>query len=367
MPAQPALLLRARALLAALLLTLTVTPVLVLVSAPSAAAAGFGQTVLDEAAKHAGKPYSYGSTGPGSFDCSGFTGYVYRQLGISLPRTSTQQYEALPKVTKGRQELGDLIFTYNSGGIYHVGIYAGDNQMWAATKAGDVVRKQAMWTDSYVVARPYTGGAIGQRWQDLGGSRGVLGQTQSLEHDVPAGRKVDHAGGDVYWSNGTGAREVYGGIAAKYDAVGGSGSALGLPTTGEESVPGGRRNRFLGGTIYWSQAYDAKVVRGGINQKYDALGGPERFLGLPASDETAVAGGAVSSFAGGRIWWSPAQGAREVHGAILQKYLELGGAGGSLGFPTSDERDAPGGRENTFERGVIRWDAASGRVDVVPA
>lgn len=365
MPAQSALLSRARTLLAALLLTLTVTPVLLVTSAPEAAAAGYGQTVLDRAAEHYGKPYSYGSTGPNSFDCSGFTGYVYRQMGISLPRTSTQQYDAVMKIPKGREELGDLIFTYDSGGIYHVGIYAGNGEMWAATKSGDIVRKQRMWSDSYYVGRPNPGGAIGQRWQDLGGSRGILGQTQSLEQDVPAGRKVDLSGGDIYWSGRTGAKEVYGAIAGKYDAVGGSGSALGLPTTGEQSVPNGRRNRFVGGALYWSSQFGAKVVQGGINDKYDALGGPERFLGLPASDEAPTAGGAMNVFAGGAVYWSPATGARVVLGAIREKYRELGGPGGTLGFPVTDEQDAPGGRESVFQRGTLRWDAASNRVVLV--
>jgi cell wall-associated NlpC family hydrolase len=128
------------------------------VPAPAAAttssgSSAAGRAALAQAPRHQGKPYEYGETGPNSFDCSGFTSYLFAQQGKQLPRTSSDQYAASTKVTKGSQQPGDLIFTYGDGGIYHVGIYAGDNTMWAATKSGDVVRKQAIWTSQYYVGR----------------------------------------------------------------------------------------------------------------------------------------------------------------------------------------------------------------------
>lgn len=113
-----------------------------------------GRQVVDEASKHFGKPYQWGGEGPVTFDCSGLTKYVYDEFGIQLPHNSAAQYDVVDHVAKSQMRLGDLVFVYDEDGIFHVGIYAGGNQMWAATKTGDVVRKQEIWTDSFVVGRP---------------------------------------------------------------------------------------------------------------------------------------------------------------------------------------------------------------------
>ncbi|MCU1692357.1 MAG: hypothetical protein JWM64_1448 [Frankiales bacterium] len=120
-------------------------------SAPDSSSAGRG--ALGEAPDHAGKPYAWGATGPDSFDCSGFTQYLFGQQGTQLPRTASDQYSASSKVGHDDKQPGDLIFTYGDEGIFHVGVYAGGNTMWAATKSGDVVREQEMWTSQYHVGR----------------------------------------------------------------------------------------------------------------------------------------------------------------------------------------------------------------------
>jgi cell wall-associated NlpC family hydrolase len=112
-----------------------------------------GQGALAEAPSHRGAPYQYGAEGPDRFDCSGFTKYLFGHQGAQLPRTASEQYAASSRVDQADKKPGDLIFTYDSSGIYHVGLYAGDGLMWAATKSGDVVRKQAIWTSSYRVGR----------------------------------------------------------------------------------------------------------------------------------------------------------------------------------------------------------------------
>lgn len=112
-----------------------------------------GQQIVDAAAAQAGKPYSYGATGPGSFDCSGLTQFAHGQVGIDLPRTSSAQRDAVPNIDKADMQPGDLVFFGNGGSVYHVGIYAGDNKMWAAPESGDVVRLQDIWTDAYSVGR----------------------------------------------------------------------------------------------------------------------------------------------------------------------------------------------------------------------
>lgn len=84
--------------------------------------------IISNAKKHIGTPYSWGGSQPGGFDCSGFTSYIMKQSGISLPRSTTEQYKVGSYVEKSDLKPGDLVFmanTYRSG-ISHVGIYVGN-------------------------------------------------------------------------------------------------------------------------------------------------------------------------------------------------------------------------------------------------
>lgn len=113
------------------------------------AQAAFGVQVLAEAARHDGAPYSYGAAGPSSFDCSGFTSYVYRQLGVSLPRTSYAQYAATRHLPASLAVPGDLIFL---DGLGHVAIYAGGGMMWDAPTPGNSVHERPIY-GAYLVGR----------------------------------------------------------------------------------------------------------------------------------------------------------------------------------------------------------------------
>lgn len=68
------------------------------------------ERLADNAAKYLGTRYRYGSTGPKTFDCSGFIRYVFRQEGINLPRTSRMQYREGEKVSRDQLRPGDLLF-----------------------------------------------------------------------------------------------------------------------------------------------------------------------------------------------------------------------------------------------------------------
>jgi cell wall-associated NlpC family hydrolase len=115
------------------------------------------------AANFRGDPYHWGSAGPDRFDCSGYTLYVYRHFGKSLPHSSAQQYSVMHHVAKNQKVPGDLLFFRNSSGrISHVAIYAGvshasatDNQpmMWHAPHTGDVVKLVRIYSSNYVVGR----------------------------------------------------------------------------------------------------------------------------------------------------------------------------------------------------------------------
>lgn len=112
-----------------------------------------GAAAVAEAARHVGKPYRYGATGPGSFDCSGFVQYVFRQVGVSVPRTSRQQAAAARPVSRGSEQLGDLIIFRSGGSVSHIGIYAGDGTMWVARRSGTTITRQKIYTSSYSVGR----------------------------------------------------------------------------------------------------------------------------------------------------------------------------------------------------------------------
>jgi cell wall-associated NlpC family hydrolase len=130
----------------ATVLALTSPVVAVATANPALAATSLGQRAVSEAARHYKAPYAYGSAGPSRFDCSGLTMFVFKRLGRTLPHSSASQYNAagVKHVTRAQLATGDLVFTIREGKIRHVGIYAGNNEMWAATQSGDVVRKQSL-------------------------------------------------------------------------------------------------------------------------------------------------------------------------------------------------------------------------------
>ncbi len=157
-------------------------------------------------------------------------------------------------------------------------------------------------------------------------------------------------------------------IAQHYEQLGGSASFLGAAIGGTYDIAGGRAQDYTAGTIYWSPATGAHEVHGAIRGRYLAFGGPGGYLGFPLTDETASPGGSgqYNDFERGTVYWSPGTGAHEVHGAIRGEYLAFGGPGGYLGFPLIDETATPGGggQYNDFERGTVYWSPGTGAHEV---
>lgn len=101
------------------------------VAPPSSGAAS---AVVSYAYQFIGRPYVFGATGPDSFDCSGFTSYVYRNaVGREITRTTYSQINQGRPVSRDQLQPGDLVFT---NGVGHVGIYVGGGQMIHAARPG---------------------------------------------------------------------------------------------------------------------------------------------------------------------------------------------------------------------------------------
>jgi cell wall-associated NlpC family hydrolase len=100
-----------------------------------------------------GDPYSYGSSGPGSFDCSGLTSYAFRKAGIPLPRTSGAQAGKVNRIGKRRMKRGDFVFYHSGGHVYHVGIFLkrkhGQRIIVHAPSTGSRVQRDPMWGGSW--------------------------------------------------------------------------------------------------------------------------------------------------------------------------------------------------------------------------
>jgi cell wall-associated NlpC family hydrolase len=115
-------------------------------------ASGSAAAVVAYARAQVGKPYCYGGSGPGCFDCSGLTMMAWRQAGVSLPHSSAAQYSVGRRISASELQPGDLIFYYSP--ISHVSVYIGNGQRISATHTGDYVRVQSLGSGIVGYARP---------------------------------------------------------------------------------------------------------------------------------------------------------------------------------------------------------------------
>lgn len=109
------------------------------VGAPAPASAN-GNAIVEIASRYVGVPYLWGGTTPEGFDCSGYTSYVYAQVGITLPRTSSAQRGAGTVVSRADAQPGDLIWTPG-----HIAIYAGGNTQVDAPVPGKTIQIREIW------------------------------------------------------------------------------------------------------------------------------------------------------------------------------------------------------------------------------
>jgi hypothetical protein len=165
-------------------------------------------------------------------------------------------------------------------------------------------------TTTYLVTDIPGYDSFSSKWQQYGGLYGMGGWPKGTAYAVTGGLEQDFSGFNVYWSAGSGTHEMHGGIRDHYIAIGGPASSPeGMPYSDEQDAPGGGRENIFQGSGCGS---------------------------------------------GSVILWSPATGAREMHGCVYNDYLNkagLGGPAGPFGYPASDEQEAPGnnGRVNYMD------------------
>jgi cell wall-associated NlpC family hydrolase len=111
--------------------------------------------VVGIAMQYLGVPYRWGGASPSTgFDCSGFTAYVYAQVGVSLPHHAASQFSSGVPVSREDLQPGDLVFF---DGLSHEGMYIGGGQFIHAPHTGDVVKISSLsdpwYAGSWVGAR----------------------------------------------------------------------------------------------------------------------------------------------------------------------------------------------------------------------
>jgi gamma-D-glutamyl-L-lysine dipeptidyl-peptidase len=118
------------------------------------------EDIVNTAKDYIGSDYKSKGSTPAGFDCSGFTMYVYKKNGLSIPRKAESQYYYGKKIALKYARPGDLVFfIINGSAVSHVGIYLGDNNFIHSPSAGKNVSYASIdmtyWKNRYSGAVTY--------------------------------------------------------------------------------------------------------------------------------------------------------------------------------------------------------------------
>lgn len=160
--------------------------------------------------------------------------------------------------------------------------------------------------------------------------------------------------------------DAAGAINQAWQAAGGADSPVGTADGEVFAVGDGFGQKFSDGKVFFSPADGAHLIYGAVLDKYESLGGPaDSDLGFPNSDTVAGRVGPKSrgsTFGASdkpAIFWTPENGAWAVRGAINAAWDKLGGSAGALGVPTEDERYDGDTVRQRFTGGEVAWNRVS--------
>ena len=161
-------------------------------------------------------------------------------------------------------------------------------------------------------------------------------------------------------------------ITDAWNAAGGVASTLGDKDGGVYAAGPGFVQNFAAGAIYYTPATGARIMHGAILDRYRALGGPDGDLGFPTIDEgpgrvsPESRNSTFSAADNPVIFWTPETGAWVVRGAMNAAWDRLGGSAGALGVPVEDETYAGSVINQRFVNGLISYDTATATFTTEP-
>ncbi|WP_426990262.1 GH25 family lysozyme [Pseudarthrobacter sp. Y6] len=212
---------------------------------------------------------------------------------------------------------------------------------------------------------------IGWKWRSQGGLSGLLGAALSAETCGAVSCLQAFTSGEVFWAPDTGAQILASGeISKKWKASQSDSGRFGAPT-GDTAFCNDKEcfQEFTGGKILKDPVAAGPAFgvlwRTGIGSLWHGMGGQQARLSYPTADETCQGSTCLQSFNGGTIYWTLETGQWAVYnGSIGNLWKALGGAGGRLGYPTSNETCGVDSCRQNFRGGDILWSYATGAVAV---
>ncbi|GHE10636.1 N-acetylmuramoyl-L-alanine amidase [Klenkia taihuensis] len=308
---------------------------------------GGGGTSRYAAGERVSLPTIFGHRDVGNTSCPGRYGYA--RLGeiraAVAARLTSREYEMQAAVNRagGAAVLGAIRGALVTDGPVSWQAYDNGRVYWAPGNGAHALT--GTWLQTFL---------------DAGGHTALGAPRSDVQTSVRSGQVLLLVRGAITRTPTGPLRVVAGQTYERWIALGAENGWLGYPSSAEAVLAGGGFTAFEGGSVYRSPGTGAHAVRGGIYEAWARLGYETGVLGFPTADEVPVAGGFVSTFQGGSIFWSPSTGGHPVQGDLLAAYVRQGGPAGALGFPVSDPQARSGGLLSTFQRGSIAWSPRTG-------
>ncbi len=302
--------------------------------------------------------WQYSSTGPLAGDSNVWNGDL---AGLKAFASNSNNVAAAAPINALRATLpalgaatSDIVCGLRDGGCYRV--YQGGAIMWSPDLG----------------AQPSLNGPIRDAWQRNGFENGSLGYPTS---GVVCGLKKggcfqNYQGGSILWSPATGASVLgFGAIRDYWAARGYENGALGYPTSNAVCglKAGGCFQLFEAGTVLWSPATAAKLVKAGpLLDAWGRAGYENGLLGYPAAEATCAASTCRQNFTGGVVAWTSTTGAWPIYLGMADSWKAALTRGEPIGYPIGGEVCGirAGGCYQLFQKGTLLFSPATGAFPV---